>query len=196
MSAIIEFFNERADRWDETSTEQDTRKLEVMADRLQLEPGSVILDVGTGTGIFLPYLMKRIGSSGRITALDIAEKMLEKAKQKNFSPTITFLNADVMDIPLNDETFDAVICYSTFPHFEDRLAALQEIWRVLKNGGKVIVCHTSSRAHINEIHNSLPVVNGHRLPDGREMEQLLSDAGFASVRFEEDDESYFACAVK
>jgi len=192
MNVTREFFNSRADRWDATSTEQDTRKLEAMADRLQLEPGSVLLDVGTGTGVFLPYLLKRIGSRGRITALDIAEKMLEKAREKNPGPNVTFLNADVMEIPLDDGTFDTVICYSTFPHFEDRLKALWEIKRVLKNGGKVIVCHTSSRAHINEIHNSLPEVHGHTLPDCREMEKLLSDAGFTSIRVEEDDESYFA----
>ncbi|NLE09571.1 MAG: class I SAM-dependent methyltransferase [Dehalococcoidales bacterium] len=196
MDRTREFFNARADRWDETSTEQDTRKLEAMADRLELKPGSIVLDVGTGTGTFLRHLLKRIGQNGRITALDVAEKMLVKAMEKYPGANIDYLHADIMDIPVEFEKFDTVVCYSTFPHFEDKPLALKEIYRVMKSGGRVFVCHTSSRAHINEIHNSIPAVHGHTLPDCHEMEKLLSDAGFISIRVEEDDESYFACGVK
>ncbi|MFC1984380.1 class I SAM-dependent methyltransferase [Chloroflexota bacterium] len=73
---IRAYFNQKAARWDETSSEMDTTKLERMAKRLEIEPGSVVLDVGTGTGVFIPFLLRETGKGGRITALDIAEKML------------------------------------------------------------------------------------------------------------------------
>ena len=74
---IRAYFNQQADTWDEVIAEKDTGKLERMAKRLGLEPGSTLLDVGTGTGVFLPYLLAMIGRNGRVVGLDIADRMLE-----------------------------------------------------------------------------------------------------------------------
>ncbi|UCH42318.1 MAG: methyltransferase domain-containing protein, partial [Dehalococcoidales bacterium] len=79
---IRAYFNERADIWDETVAEKDTAKLERMAARLNLKPGFKILDVGTGTGVFLPFIFNKIGQDGQVIAIDIADEMLLKAKVK------------------------------------------------------------------------------------------------------------------
>jgi ubiquinone/menaquinone biosynthesis C-methylase UbiE len=190
------YFNARSDIWDKEVAEKDTGKLKRMAERLGLEPGFRVLDVGTGTGVFLPYMLNIIGKEGSIVALDIAEEMLKKAQEKNFGDNIEYLNADIEDVPLDGGQFDGVVCYSTFPHFQDKPKALGEIKRVLKNGGKVIICHTSSRAHINGIHSSLPEVRHDLLPDVSDMHLLLAAAGFGEILVEEDSESYFASGVK
>ena len=98
---LREYFNSRADTWDEKIAEKDTNKLTHMAERLDLKAGSVVLDVGTGTGIFLPYLLKSIGENGKIFAIDLAEGMLAKARAKYPDENIEFLHADIMDIPIS-----------------------------------------------------------------------------------------------
>ena len=189
---LREYFNSRADIWDENIAEKDTHKLTQMAERLELKPDSVILDVGTGTGIFLPYLLKNIGEKGKIVALDLAEEMLAKARAKYPGENIEFLQADIMEIPLYEEIFDSVVCYSSFPHFRDKHKALTEMKRVMKPGGRVYICHTSSRDHINGIHATLPGMENDLLPAPKDMRILLADAGFTVVKIEEDSESYLA----
>jgi ubiquinone/menaquinone biosynthesis C-methylase UbiE len=190
------YFNEQSQIWDEKVAEKDISKLEGIAACLTIEPGSTILDVGTGTGVFLPYLLKKVGTEGRILALDHADKMLSRAKAKSFHGNISYVCADVMAIPLGDEICDAVVCYSSLPHFPDKLQALLEIKRVLKKGAQLFICHSSSREHINSIHRRIPTVQHDLLPDAIEMATLLTEAGFVEIRVEDKMDSYLACGRK
>jgi len=190
------YFNQKAASWDETSSERDVTKLERMAGRLNIEPGSVLLDVGTGTGVFLPHLLDRIGKDGRIVALDIAEEMLLKSLAKGYNGKIDYLCADITNIPLDGGIFDAVVCYSSFPHFHDKPRALAEVKRVLKRGGRVLICHTSSRTHINEIHRQVPVVQNDIIPDEIEMQKILSMAGLVDIIIEDGTDSYLVTAMR
>ena len=188
-------FNQKAASWDETSSEKDTTKLARMAKRLDIKPGSIVLDVGTGTGVFIPFLLREIGKGGRIVALDFAEKMLRRARAKGFNGNIDYLCADVTNIPLGNEIFDIIVCYSSFPHFQDKPGALAEMNRVIKRGGRLLICHTSSRASINEIHRQIPAVENDIIPDGGEMQIILLRAGFIEIKID-DSESYLASARK
>ena len=196
MVMIRAYFNQKAAAWDETIAEKDTTKLKSMADRLNLKPGSTVLDVGTGTGVFLPFILEKIGSNSRIVALDVADEMLLRAKAKGFNGNICYLCADIMDIPLDGAIFDAVVCYSSFPHFRDKPKAFAEMYRVLKSGGRLSICHTSSRAQINEVHHHIIVVQNDTIPEKDEMLSLLSQAGFTEIQIEDEGESYLASAVK
>ena len=187
---IRAYFNRRAAVWDKTVAEKDKTKLELMAERLEIGPGSTILDVGTGTGVFIPSLLSRIGRNGKIITLDFAEEMLRKAKDKSFDGEVAYLNADVTNIPLSDKTFDYVVCYSSFPHFQDKAKALGEINRVTKCGGYLFICHTSSRVNINEIHSGIPEVANDLIPDEKEMQIMLAEAGFIDIRIEDGRENY------
>jgi len=190
------YFNEQAYIWDEKIAEKDTYKLERIANCLTIETGATILDVGTGTGVFLPYLLEKVGRYGRIIALDHAEKMLVKAKAKGCDGNIVYLCADVMAIPLADEICDAVVCYSSLPHFPDKAQALREMKRILKKGGRVFICHSSGREHINSIHRQIPTVQNDLLPDPIEMMALLTNAGFTGIKVEDTAESYLAYGRK
>jgi ubiquinone/menaquinone biosynthesis C-methylase UbiE len=193
---IRTYFNTKAPLWDAIVAERDEAKLQDMAERLTLNPVAAVLDVGTGTGIFLPFILERLGTSGRLVALDIAEEMLKKARAKNIDGVTAYLNADVASIPLADGTFDGVVCYSSFPHFQDKMAALAEMYRVLRDGGHLFICHTSSREHINGIHCNIPEVCNDTLPGKEEMWALLSEAGFTEIQVEDNCESYFCSALK
>ncbi len=192
---IRAYFNQKAAIWDETSSERNTTKLERMAKRLDIKPGSIVLDVGTGTGVFISFLLGEIGKDGRIIALDFAEKMLRRARAKGFNGNIDYLCAEITNIPLRNEIFDIIVCYSSFPHFQDKSRALAEMNRVIKRGGRLLICHTSSRASINEIHRQIPVVENDIIPDKDEMQMILLRAGFIKIKID-DSESYLASARK
>ena len=85
------YFNQKAANWDTMASEQDTGKLEQMSRRLNIQPGSTVLDVGTGTGVFLPFILNKMGSNGRIVALDFAGEMLKIARSKCFNGNIDYL---------------------------------------------------------------------------------------------------------
>jgi ubiquinone/menaquinone biosynthesis C-methylase UbiE len=189
-----EYFNQMAASWDKIAAERDTTKLERLAQSLDIKPGSTVLDVGTGTGVFVPFLLKKIGKSGHLVALDFAEEMLKKAQAKGFRGNIDYLNADITSVPLPDEVFDAVVCYSSFPHFHDKPKALREINRLLKKGGKLFICHTSSRAKINEIHRGIAAVADDTIPDSFEMRNMLVETGFTDIKISEATDSYLVSA--
>lgn len=193
---IRAYFNQKAAIWDETIAERDVTKLEQMAERLDIQPNSIVLDVGTGTGVFLPFLLSKIGRYGQLVALDCAEEMLRRARTKGYDGNINYVHADVMSMPLGDEIFDVVVCYSSFPHFQNKPKALSQVNLVLKKNGKLFICHTSSRAAINGIHRQIPVVHDDIIPDESEMQHILSAAGFTDIRIEDGGDSYLASASK
>ena len=187
------YFNQSAGIWDETSTEVDTTKLRLMAKHLNIEPGSEVLDVGTGTGILIPFLFEK---SRHIVALDFAEEMLRQAQAKGFNGNVDYLHADVTNLPLRDNIFDVTVCYSSFPHFQDKPRALAEINRVTKRGGRLLICHTSSRAKINELHCQVPALVNDLIPDEGEMQEMLATAGFIDIKIADNSGSYLAGAEK
>lgn len=191
-----DYFNQMAEKWDKLAAEKDTVKLEDLARSLNIEPGDTVLDVGAGTGIFLPYILKKIGKSGRLVALDFAAEMLKRAQAKGFKGNIEYLNADITSVPLPDAVFDAAVCYASFPHFKDKAKALGEINRLLKKDGWLFICHTSSRAKINERHRRRAVLANDIIPENDEMRGMLSSAGFEDISILETDGSYLASAVK
>ncbi|MBA7655718.1 2-methoxy-6-polyprenyl-1,4-benzoquinol methylase [subsurface metagenome] len=196
MVMIRTYFNQKAAIWDETVAERDTAKLKRIARCLNIKPGSKVLDIGTGTGVFLPFLLNKVGKHGQIVSLDFAEEMLRKARAKGFNGNIYYLNADVTNIPLGEEIFDVVVCYSSFPHFQDKPRALAEIKRVTKSGGGLFICHTSSRARVNDIHRQIPAVANDIIPDQGEMQLMLSMAGFTDIGIDDNHRSYLARARK
>ena len=190
------YFNQKATRWDETVAEKNTTKLEQMAKRLDIKPGYTVLDVGTGTGVFAPFILSKIRKNGRLVCLDFAEEMLKRVQAKGFEGNINYVCADIANSWLDKETFDAVVCYSSFPHFQDKPRSLREIYRVLKRDGRLFICHTSSRLTINGIHRQIFEVQNDLIPHEEEMYQMLSEAEFTDINICNDSDSYLASAKK
>jgi ubiquinone/menaquinone biosynthesis C-methylase UbiE len=192
---IRNYFNEKAEIWDHKFAEKDRSKLEAIVNKFDIRHNPIMLDIGTGTGVLIPYLLPILGE-GSIVAIDIAEKMLEKSREKLLDKRISHVQADVMNAPFKEGTFDAVICYSVFPHFTDKKSALGEIHRILTGGGHLYVAHSSGRQFINSIHGSIPGMQDHLLPDPVDMYALLDSCGFTGIEIEDRQESYFTKALK
>lgn len=183
MKSQKDFFNTIASTWDEMCN-HNMEGIESILNLIEITEGNHVLDVGTGTGILIPSLSQRVTQSGRIKAIDVAEKMIEVAKQKNKYENVIFECGDVLDMNYDEATYDHIICYSMFPHFQCRKAeAVNELAQKLKIGGKLMICHSESREFINNLHKQVDeVVKEDNLPEMATMRQYFSDAGLKVLK--------------
>jgi ubiquinone/menaquinone biosynthesis C-methylase UbiE len=194
---LQEYFDQLAPTWDEELTHERLKCLGNIVKELDIRPGYYVLDIGSGTGVLLPFLITELGYKGRIVALDFSAEMLVQAQAKNFPPMVGFAQADVLAIPLADNSVDMAICNSVFPHFSDKVRALREIARVLKNNGRLVICHTMSRDMLNRLHQSVGgVVANDLLPDESQLRGLIKQARLKITRFEDNAERYLVIAEK
>lgn len=99
-----------------------------------------ILDVPVGTAVFTQTKWKSL-SETHITCLDYSEDMIEQAKKRLENvKNVSFIQGDVGNLPMEDNTFDIVLSMNGFHAFSDKKKAFMETWRVLKPGGRFIAC--------------------------------------------------------
>ena len=191
-----DFFNDQADTWDETN-HYPLEKIEKMLDMLGIAEGEAVLDVGTGTGVLLPLLIKRTAAKN-ITAIDAAEKMIAKAKGKPGAARVCFIAADALTYPFAGCAFDHIVCYSVFPHFQDKRAAIEQFSAALKHGGLLSVLHSTSRERINGTHTHIRShgINSDYLLPAVEYVPLLNRNGLREEIVIDDDEMFMLCARK
>ncbi len=100
-------------------------------------PGDKVLDACCGTGDLALASLRLLGSGGEVTGLDFSERMLERARRK--SSEIEWIRGDLLRLPFPNETFDAVTVGFGVRNVEDLDAALGELRRVLKPGGRLAI---------------------------------------------------------
>jgi len=194
---LQEYFDQLAPIWDKELTRERLKCLGNIVKELGIKPGYYVLDIGSGTGVLLPFLIAELGDEGKIVALDFSAEMLGQAKAKTFQPLVGFAQADVLSIPLADNSVDLAICNSVFPHFNDKVKALKEIARVLRNNGRLVICHTMSREMLNRLHQSIGgVIANDLLPHEFQLRGLIKQAGLRVTHFEDGPERYLLIAEK
>jgi len=102
------------------------------------KPGERILDVATGTGVVAARI-QRTGAT--VVGLDFSAGMVAEARRKH--PKIEFVEGDAQKLPFGDDTFDAVTISFGLRNVEDPKLALAEMYRVLKPGGRLVICEFS-----------------------------------------------------
>jgi demethylmenaquinone methyltransferase / 2-methoxy-6-polyprenyl-1,4-benzoquinol methylase len=100
-------------------------------------PGGRALDVATGTGDLAIALERRVGSGGEVIGSDFSDQMLELARRK--SPAVRFEWGNALELPYEDDSFDAVTVGFGARNFSDRPVGLAEMARVTRHGGRVVV---------------------------------------------------------
>ena len=196
MDDTRSYFEQMATRWDESSPER-TLVLERLSLRLDrfLPASGTLLEVGTGTGILIPFLFQRHPQI-QLVSLDLAFNMLQRARQRETQASL--VQADGRSLPFPNSCFAAVICHNSFPHFGDYPAALQELQRVVQPGGNVIIAHDIGRERVNAVHMHIHAgfIHHHLLPSGQELTGLFKQVGLTPVQMEDESEYYLAFAVK
>lgn len=194
------FFNQAAENWDK---EYISPKLQVFLKQFVQSFGILaeehVLDVGTGTGILIPFLLEIVGSKGHIKAVDYAKSMVDICKNKySHLPNVSIQVANVENLPFPDALFDAVTCFGLFPHLDNKKVALQQFYRVLKSKGKLIIAHALSSEEVKTIHkkNAHPAVANDVLPNKNEMWNLLNQADFTRIQIIDKKGSYLCTSIK
>jgi len=105
-------------------------------------PGERILEVGPGTGFYSLAVAERVAPGGTLEIFDVQQEMLDHTARRaaergvvNISPR----RGDARELPYEDETFDAVFLVTVLGEIPDRQAALRELARVLRPGGRLVV---------------------------------------------------------
>lgn len=102
-----------------------------------------VLDIGTGTGVVALQAAKKIGAGGKVCGIDLSEGMLttaeKKAEKLGLAEKVEFSRMDAEALQFADESFDAVVSLFALLHFPAPLAALKEIYRVIRPGGRIVI---------------------------------------------------------
>jgi arsenite methyltransferase len=166
------------------NTQAVARKLvgawQLPIDWLDVPTGGIALDVGSGPGNVTASLARAAGPDGLALGVDISEPMLARAVDAQAGPNVGFLRADAQQLPLRDETVDAVTSLAVLQLIPNPLATLAEIVRVLKPGGRVaIMVPTAGRG--GEFLRWLPN-GGVRFFAEDELGDTFEDLGLVGVR--------------
>src|SRR5258708_3245424 len=111
-------------------------------ERLNLKAGSLVLDVGCGTGASALPAAEVVGPNGKIIGVDLAEKLLERARTKaaqRHLQNVEFHPGDMTDLGFPDQHFDAIISVFSIFFVPDMEAMVRELWRMVKPGGKLAI---------------------------------------------------------
>lgn len=151
-----------------------------------LEPGKLLLDLGCGTGRWTNLLVERTGCDA--VGVDSSEEMLVKARAKDRSGRIAWLQGDVYRPPVEAQRFDAALMSLLLHHLEDPYVAFRAAYVALKPGGVLMIRQGTLDQIIDDpAHRFFPETIGlelKRTPLPIEVERLLAKAGFTEVSAE------------
>lgn len=150
------------------------------AEWLNIPSGGTALDVGSGPGSITASLARAAGPDGLALGVDISEPMLERAVRAESGPQVGFMRADAQRLPLRDNTVDAIVSIAVLQLVPDPAAALGEMARVLRPGGRLAVM-VPTAASTAWFWRLLPNIGAHVFDDD-EIGDILESNGFASVR--------------
>ena len=149
--------------------------------------GSRVLEAGCGTGAQTVTLVAN-SPEAQITSIDVSEASLDQARQR--APSVEFHQADIFELPFEDDSFDHVFVCFVLEHLERPVTALKRLQRVLKPGGTLTVIegdHGSTYFHPDSdaAHDAIKALFALQRGDaniGRLLYPLLSDAGLEQIQ--------------
>lgn len=169
-----------------------------MIARLDLRPGTKLLDVATGTGVVAMAAAQAVGEQGRVMAIDLAEAMLDRLQEKIAKFGIQNIDLHLMDagsLEFRRDYFDTVVCSYGIFFLPDMAAGLREWTRVLKPGGRLMFSFFGERAFQPMMERLVRRLEQHgvaadgdasasalkRLADPVQCRELLSGAGLGEI---------------
>jgi ubiquinone/menaquinone biosynthesis C-methylase UbiE len=141
-------FNSAADYFDAPALSFWNRFGQNTVDRIQLPLGTQVLDVCCGSGASAIPAAIKVGKTGSVLGADLADSLLALARQKSQQQglaNIEFRCGDFTNMGLPSESFDAIICVFGIFFVPDMEAAVAELWRMLRPGGKLAITSWGTR---------------------------------------------------
>jgi ubiquinone/menaquinone biosynthesis C-methylase UbiE len=159
-------------------------------------PGEVCVDLGSGRGTDVMRLADKVGEKGFVFGIDISEGMLKKAvstAERLGVKNVKFLQCPLEQLGIESKTADLVISNCTINHSSDKQTVWNEIFRILKNGGRFVVSDIYSSEPVPEEYKNDPVAVSEcwagSVTRAEYLEQLRS-AGFSDIKIVEESQPY------
>jgi SAM-dependent methyltransferase len=111
----------------------------------QIRPGHRVLDVGAGTGLLATGARRRCDPAGRVVAIDLSVDALRVCRDEDTG--VEVVAGDATALPFPDATFDVAVARSVLIYVRDKDAALEELYRVLREGGRVSIFEPINREY-------------------------------------------------
>ncbi len=160
------------------------------------QAGEVCVDLGSGRGTDVLRLADQVGKEGHVYGLDISDGMIVKAS-KNASKlgieNVTFKKCSLESLPLDDGYADLIISNCTLNHAENKQLVWNEMYRILKPGGRFVVSDIYSMEPVPEKYKNDPVAVSECWAGAVTKEDYMNQlqtAGFSSVSILEDSQPY------
>jgi arsenite methyltransferase len=156
----------------------------------------VCADLGSGRGTDVLRLSENVGKDGFIYGIDISDGMIQKAKNTASRMGITnvdFIHSTLEKIKLNDSIADLVISNCTINHASDKQAVWNEVFRILKKGGRFVVSDIYSSNPVPDEYRNDPAAIAECWAGSVTREEYLEQlriAGFSSIRILEESDPY------
>jgi len=187
----VDFFNSIAEKWDST-IKVDEKRINKLLSQISITNGDSILDVGTGTGVLIPFY-NAINKDGKVTGIDISQGMLNIAKRK--FTQLNNVKFKILDVENEfiEEKFDKIVLYSMFPHLNNKVETIKKLVNNnLKENGKLLIAHSDSREFLNNLHiNTDERVSEDVLIDVNIQKEIFESANLKVTKAYEDDEIYY-----
>jgi len=162
----------------------------------KVKPGEICVDLGSGRGTDVLRMAEEAGENGFAYGIDISDGMLATAREnaaKFGVGNVKFVRSELEKIELPDQTADLVISNCTINHAADKMAVWQEIFRILKKGGRFVVSDIYATSPVPEEYRNDPVAVSECWAGSvtrEEYLETLSLAGFQSVTIIEESKPY------
>ncbi len=151
-------------------------------DHVELAPGQCLLDLGCGTGLMLKRLERR-QPDARLMGADLSPDMLAIARER-LAPSTALLRAAMESLPLADRSVDLLVSTSVFHFVRDPTAAVREMYRVLKPGGRLVLtdwCRDFMTMRLLDTYLKALDRPHHHICTSGEFGGLLDQQGFSGV---------------
>ncbi len=160
------------------------------------QPGETCVDLGSGRGNDVIRLAEEVGENGYVYGIDISEGMIAKAVanlNKFEVANASVLQAELEKLPLENGSVDLVISNCTINHASDKQKVWNEIYRILKPGGRFVVSDIYAASPIADEYRNDPVAVAECWAGAvtrAEYLTMLETAGFGDIRIHEESEPY------
>jgi ubiquinone/menaquinone biosynthesis C-methylase UbiE len=166
---------------------------------MDIRPDSFILDIGCGGGMAIKEMAK-IATGGFVAGVDYSPVMVRQALKHNAATVaverVVVKRGDISSLPFADTSFDRACAIESFNYWPEPVAGLREVFRVLKDGGLVVIT-TAWNKEMDDRLKYAAMAEKMRFPlyTGDEMVAMLTTAGFSRVRFHLNDGQGWLCVT-
>lgn len=193
LRATREFFGDRASGWD-NKFGSDEPAYSAAIRQAGYPPGTVVADIGCGTGRALPALRESVGPGGGVLGIDVTPEMLDAVRTAGRAAAARLLLADALRLPIRDSTLGGVFAAGLVNHLPDVVDGLRELARVTAPAGRLVLFHPTGRRalaarHGREVSDDEPL-------SPHPLRAALTSAGWELLDYDDSADRFFALAQR